>query len=283
MKLIQLLRQPLVHFLLIGVVIFGFFAAVDETPSVSSVREIVVTKDMVEQLAARFKSVHRRRPTSQELSGLVDNLIKEEVLVREATALSLDRNDTVIRRRLRQKMEFLTSSAVAALKPTDDQLRAYFKANAKQYTAPARIAFEQVYLGEAPAKDVIDQARSALKSGNYTPPDGVKKLLLLPASVPLSSQMAVDKVFGREFFKRLGDIDVGNWSKPVQSGYGIHLVRISKRVPASVIPFDAVRGGVQRDWLSAKAKEMAEGQYARMLARYQVNRPDLSAIKVYRP
>lgn len=138
MNLTELIRQPLLHFLLIGAAIFALFAALDDSPTVSSTKEIIITSELAEQLAGRFASVKRRPPTARELAGLVDDFIKEEVLVREATALSLDTNDAVIRRRLRQKMEFLTSSAVAALKPTDEQLATYFKANSKRYTSALR-------------------------------------------------------------------------------------------------------------------------------------------------
>ena len=278
----ELLRQPLIHFLLIGGAIFALFAAIDDAPSEAMTKEIIITNQMADQLAARFERVRRRRPTARELAGLVDDLIKEEVLAREATALSLDANDTVIRRRLRQKMEFLTSSAVAALKPSDEELSSYFKANAKRYASTVKVAFEQIYLGEAPNANDINTARTSLIAGTYQPPEGAKPLLLLPATLPLSPKIAIDKVFGTGFFDKVEGLDADVWSGAVRSGYGVHLVRVKKRVPARVPPFESVRDAVQRDWLSVKAQEMAEAQYARMLARYSVKRPDLSAVEVER-
>jgi hypothetical protein len=277
-RLFALFRQPLVHFLLIGAAIFGVFAALDDSSSAPSLQEIVVTTEKAEQLAAQFQSVWRRPPTGQELNSLVDDFIREEVLVREATALSLDLNDAVIRRRLRQKMEFLTDSAAGALKPSDEQLRAYFDANAERYSSDARIAFDQIFVGEAPSVEEIEQVRNVLTpEADHTL---VGARTLLPPSLPMSLRSSVDGTFGRGFFDQLTEIEAGAWSNPVRSGYGIHIVRITERSDARILDFESVRDAVLRDWTKDKASEIAEAYYARMLERYSVSRPDISSIGV---
>ena len=278
-RLSALFRQPLVHFLLIGAAIFGVFAALDDSsPSAPSLQEIVVTTEKAEQLAAQFQSVWRKPPTGQELNSLVDDFIREEVLVREATALSLDLNDVVIRRRLRQKMEFLTDSAAAALKPSDEQLRAYFDANAERYSSDARIAFDQIFVGEAPSVEKIEQVRNVLTPETDHTLVGARTLL--PPSLPMSPESSVDGTFGRGFFDQLTEIEAGAWSNPVRSGYGIHIVRITERSDARILDFESVRDAVLRDWTKDKASGIAEAYYARMLERYSVSRPDLSSIGV---
>ena len=160
-----ILRQPLVHFLLIGFAIFGLFAVVNERDVTPTIQEIVVTKDLVSQLAARFEKVWRRQPNKEELDRLIDNHIREEILVREAAALSLDRNDTVIRRRLAQKMDFLTQSAAGAIEPTDEELKAYFDANREKYASKAAVAFDQVFIGTNPDATRSEQLRLDLAGG----------------------------------------------------------------------------------------------------------------------
>ena len=215
-RLSALFRQPLVHFLLIGAAIFGLFAALDDSPSAPSLQEIVVTTEKAEQLAAQFQSVWRRPPTGQELNSLVDDFIREEVLVREATALSLDLNDAVIRRRLRQKMEFLTDSAAGALKPADDELRSYFDANSGRYSSGTRVAFDQVFVGDAPGAEEIEQVRIALKTEADHTLIGARTLL--PPSLPMAPRSSVDGTFGRGFFDQLTEVETGVWSGPVRSG-----------------------------------------------------------------
>lgn len=271
------LRQPLVHFLVAGAAIFGLFAALDDTQSGTAQQEIIVTSEKAEQLAAGFQSVWRRAPTDQELSGLIDDFIREEVLVREATALSLDRNDTVIRRRLRQKMEFLTDSAAGALEPSDDELLAFFDENRERYASETEIAFDQVYVGADPSADDIDEVREALEA--KTEHTLIGEPTLLPASLGKSAEVSVDGTFGRGFFEQLTTLDVNGWDGPIQSGYGAHIVRITERADGGTLPFETVRDDVLRDWTKAKADEIAEEQMARMLERYEITRPDVVSLE----
>jgi hypothetical protein len=175
-------------------------------------------------------------------------------------------------------MEFLTDSAAAALKPSDDQLRAYFDANAERYSSDTRIAFNQVFVGEAPSVEEIEQVRNVLTPETDYALVGARTLL--PPSLPMSPESSVDGTFGRGFFEQLTEVEAGVWSGPVRSGYGVHIVRITERLDARILDFETVRDAVLRDWTKDKASEIAEAYYARMLARYSVSRPDLSSINV---
>ena len=270
--LTAILREPLLHFLVIGAAIFAAFALVDDAPAGPERQQIVITKERVEQLSSGYQSVWRRPPTESELTALVDDYIREEVLVREATALALDRNDAVIRRRLRQKMEFLTESAASAQAPAEEELRTYFDANADNYAVGARIGFDQVFLGENPTEEQVGHALDAVKAATDHALAGERTLL--PPSVPLSHAVAIDGAFGRGFFEQLKSVEGADWSGPVRSGYGLHLVRITGRSNAEVPPLDAVRDDVLRDWRKNKASELAEAHFERILADYTIVRAD---------
>jgi hypothetical protein len=267
--LTRLLREPLLHFFAFGGLIFLLFAAVNDTPEAPT-DVIVVTPGRIAQLAAGFNSVWKRMPTDDELDVLIDEDVREEVYYREALALGLDRNDAVVRRRLRQKMEFLMDSGADLLDPTDGELEAYLGANQQTFRRGPRLALEQIYLGEAPAPDRITRSLGALQSDPATDPSTLGERSLLPAQLGLSPPNAIDGVFGQGFFERLAELPSGAWAGPVVSAYGVHLVRILDTLPARTPPLEEVREAVLRDWKAAKALEIRELHYARLRERFVV-------------
>ena len=265
----RLLREPLLHFLAIGGLIFLLFAAVDDT-RLAPTDVIVITPERIDQLAAGFNSVWMRMPTDDELDALIDGDVREEIYYREALALGLDRNDAMVRRRLRQKMEFLTDTGADLLEPAAGELEAYLLANEQTFRRGPRLAFEQVYLGETPAPETITRSLNALRSEPATDPSALGERTLLPAQLGLSPPNAIDGVFGKGFFERLAEISLGEWAGPVKSAYGVHLVRILDSLPARMPPLEEVRDAVLRDWKAAKALEIRELHYARLRQRYVV-------------
>ena len=268
-RLSRLLREPLLHFLAIGGLIFLLFGAVAE-PGPGPTDTIVVGPEHIEQLATRFQSVWQRPPTDDELRNIVDEFVREEIYYREALLLGLDRNDTVVRRRLRQKMEFLTDTAADLLEPAAGDLVAYLAANEQTYRSGPQLAFEQIYLGETPGPDSVTLSLSALRSDPVTEPSSLGESTLLPARFDLSPPNAIDGVFGQGFFERLAERPPGMWAGPVESAYGVHLVRILDSLPARMPPLEEVRDAVLRDWKAAKALEIRELHYARLRERYVV-------------
>ncbi len=268
MKLIaRLLREPLLHFLAIGGLIFLLFGAAGGPGPTDT---IVVGPGRIEQLATGFQAVWRRPPTDDELGAMIDDFVREEVYYREALALGLDRNDTVVRRRLRQKMEFLTDTAADLLEPAAGELKAYLAANEHTYRIGPRLAFEQIYLGETPTPDSVSLTLSALESDSVATRSELGKPTLLPTRLGLSPEGAIDGVFGRGFAERLAELPPGAWAGPVTSAYGVHLVRILDSLPGRTPPLEEVRDAVMRDWKEAKAKEIRERHYARLRQRYEV-------------
>jgi len=268
----RLLREPLVHFLAVGALLFVIYAGVSG-PAPEPVNAIVVNPGQVERLAAGFQRVWRRPPTDDELRALVDDFVREEVYYREALALGLDRDDAVIRRRLRQKMEFLTDSGADLIEARPDALEAYLAAHEEDYRVPPRLALEQIYLGEAPPKERVESVLQALQTEREEDPWKIGERTLLPARMPLSAPDTIDGVFGKGFFERLQRLPVGQWAGPVESGYGVHVVRITESVPARRPALEDVHDAVLRDWKSAKARELREQLYARLRERYDVTLP----------
>jgi len=265
----RLLREPILHFLAIGGLIFLVFAALDDRQEPTA-DVIEVTPERIDQLAAGYRSVWKRMPTADELDALIEAYIQEEVYYREALALGLDRDDTVVRRRLRQKLEFITDTGADLLKPAAGELEAYFAANEPTYQRRSHMAFEQVYLGENPDSKSVSRALRALTSEPDTDRAAFAKRTLLPANLELSPPAAIDSVFGQGFFARLSNLAPGVWAGPVASGYGMHLVRVLEHRPGLIPPLEVVRETVLRGWKAAKAKEIRKLHYDRLRARYVV-------------
>lgn len=259
--LMRLLREPLLHFLAIGGLIFLLFAAVDDTRDAPT-DVIVVMPERIDQLAAGFSSVWKRMPTDDELDALIEEDVRAEVYYREALALGLDRNDTIVRRRLRQKMEFLIDTGAYLQDLSAGELEAYFAANEQTYRREPRLAFEQVYLGETPGAETITRALSALRSDPATGPSTLGERTLLPAQLGLSPPNAIDGVFGKGFFDLVAKLPPRVWTGPVVSAYGVHFVRVLDNLPARTPPLEEVRDAVLKDWKEMKAQEIREKDYA---------------------
>ena len=205
-----------------------------------------------------------------ELDALIDEFVREEVYYREALALGLDRNDAVVRRRMRLKMEFLMDSSANLLDPVTGELEAYFAANEGFYRLEPRLAFEQVYLGENTSPEMIADALNVLRSNSATDPLALGERSLLPAQLGLSSADVVFGVFGKGFFEQLAQLRPRVWTGPVRSTYGVHLVRILDSLPGRTPRLEEVRKEVLRDWKMAKASEIHDRDYAERRARFVI-------------
>jgi PPIC-type PPIASE domain len=270
------LREPLLHFLVIGVVLFGLYASMasgrrDAGP-VS--RDVVVTQGRIRSLAETFARQWNRAPSQEELDGLVAAFVREEVLMREAQALGLDRDDTIVRRRLAQKMEFLTEDLLAAAEPAEDTLRAYLASHPERFTEDYRVTFSQIFLDPAARGGSLEQDASKLLRRLNEPgapdPASLGDSRMLEAHYENLPRRDVEAQFGAEFAAALEGVSEGRWLGPLPSGYGVHLVRVEARAPSSLPPFDVVREDVAREWSAAKRLELREAQYRALLERYRV-------------
>lgn len=272
----KIVREPLVHFVLIGAAVFGLYAlvAVDEQGGARDT--IVVSEGRVQQLAQVFARTWQRQPTPDELRGLVDSYVKEEVYYREALKLGLDRDDTLIRRRMQQKMEFVTEPSDELLQPDDDVLQAYLDVHRPDFRVEPRFAFEQVFLnphrpGEA-ARVRAEDTLTILKASEDIPPD-VGDPTLLPGEMPLSPLGGIARNFGDSFAANLTDLPENEWAGPIKSAYGLHLVRVTKRVDGYDPSLDEVRDAVVQKWRTEKRNAFQAQTYDDLLAKYDVVLP----------
>ncbi len=265
----RFLREPLLHFIAIGGLFFLIYTAVNDIGD-NPTDTIFITPERIGRIATGFKRVWNRRPTAEELDNLIKEEIRSEVYYRDALALGLDKNDAVVRRRLRQKMEFLTDTGIYLQEPSPGDLETYFAANEQAYRSQSRLAFEQIYLGESPPEVTVSQTMKKLRSEPTIDPSTLGQRTLLPAQLKLSPPAAIDSVFGKGFYRRIAELAPGEWVGPVTSVYGIHLIRTLDGRPARLPPLEEVRDAVLQDWKSAKANQNREQDYANRRSRYIV-------------
>lgn len=264
----RLLREPLVHFLLGGALLFALYGS----PPATGPERIVVDGARIEQLVLGFTRVWQRPPTADELAGLVDDFVREEVYYREALAMGLDRDDTIVRRRMRQKLEFLSEDLAALETPDDATLEAWLAEHADAYRIEPRAALAQVYVSrERHGEDTEATARrwlAALRSGEAA--DTLGDASLLPETLPLSSAREIARHFGDAFAASVLELAPGEWEGPVASAFGLHLVRVESREPGRAPSLDEVRSAVERDWASAEREKANEAFYQALRGRYEV-------------
>jgi hypothetical protein len=268
----RLLKEPLVHFLALALAVFAIYGIVN-TSEAEKPDRIVITGPKIEQIAGLFAKAWQRPPTIAELKDFIDDYVKEEILVREALALGLDKDDTVIRRRLRLKMEFLSDAESEALSPTDAELEAYLRANSGKFEIDPKIAFRQIYLNPARRGGKLDQDAASIIEvllSNAADPSALGDSTLLPSELPVTSKTAIGEIFGREFAEALRNATPGQWTGPVKSAFGFHIVRVTEYRAGRIPALDEVRGAVAREWANEKRKARQDAHFNELLKRYQV-------------
>ena len=274
----KLLHEPLVHFLVLGLLVFAGFKFTSRNEA-GEPGKIVVTQAQVESLVTGFTRTWQRPPTNLELEGLVREYIREEVSTREALALGLDKDDSVIRRRLRQKLEFVSDSVASQADPDDEALQKYLEAHAESFRGQRQFTFSQVYLdpqkhGENLSRDVNQLLAQLRLAGGQPDLSKLGDSLLLEQDFAAVSVGEVSKQFGEKFAAKLVELPVGEWSGPIESGYGLHLVIVNDRKDGSLPALADVRETVKRDWVNAQRSETNEKFYQALLKRYTVTIED---------
>jgi len=270
----RLLREPLVQFLLLGALLFVYFEWKGGGSGPGSTR-ISITPGLVEHLASGFARTWQRPPTDVELKGLIDDHVKEEIATREAVAMGLDRDDTIIRRRLRQKLEFLVEDAVDQVPPTDAELQAWLEKSPEVFRAESRVALRQVYVSTerrgASARAEAEKLLARLQAaGPDAKVDALGDASMLPRELPLGPLSEVTRAFGAEFAARVDALPPGQWTGPVESPYGLHLVLVSERVAPAPPALVDVRPVVERELLAERRRTQLQALYERLLAKYTV-------------
>lgn len=263
-----ILREPLLHFIVIGGLLFVAFGILNPGPADTPDRIVVSAVD-IEVLEQAYQNRWRRPPNETERDAIIASFVRQEILVREAQALGLDRNDTVIRQRLQQKMDFLLASGANAILPTDEELETFITENPDRFEAPAQAAFQQIYLGQTATNEAVTQALEKLNAGADF--NEVGERTLLPMDVKLNALPAIHGIFGGDLALSLQVQPEGVWSGPVQSGYGLHLVRVTEKRAAQLPTLSVIRDKVETEWRTLRAEEMSEAIYKELRQQYVVD------------
>jgi len=268
-------REPLLHFILLGSLLFALDAFLREREVEAGAGDIVVSEGRIENLAALFAKTWQRPPSAAELGSLVDDYVLEEALYREGLELGVDRDDAVIRRRVRQKMEFVVGDVVELAEPSEEQLEAWLAEHPESYERPERFTFRQVFLSRdkrgAALRSDADHVLAVLASlSAEVDPTGLGDPTLLEHAFGDSAADSVAASFGPSFLSDLARAPTGAWSGPIESPFGLHLVFVDARDGGRLPSLDEVRDAVARDWSYARRAEASEQLYETILARYQV-------------
>jgi peptidyl-prolyl cis-trans isomerase C len=267
----RLLKDPLVHFLAIGVLLFAISAWRGETVGTGRER-IVITAAQVEQARTAAAALQGREPTTEELTALIEPTIRDEVFYREALALGLDVNDDEVRRRLIEKMSYLTQGLADPEPSSADELREFYDSSPDLFTVPVLVSFDQVFFSPAERGAAVEAdaaaGLAALRSGRAPTEVGDRTPLREAYDDAPREQVAV--LFGEELAEALFSGPPGEWAGPYRSDFGLHLVRLRDRSAARLPPYEEIAGRVAEEFAAARRREADARSYREMRDRYEV-------------
>jgi parvulin-like peptidyl-prolyl isomerase len=261
-----LLKEPVLHFLLIGLLLFAAYGWL--APADKSGARIVVTQPMVEAMALEYRTRWSRPPTEQELAALLDAYVRDEIFYREGVAQGLDRDDPVIKRRVRQKLEVIAEEQLARDAASDADLAAYLEKNAARFSRPGTVSFEQIYFAATTPAAQVEAARAAAMRGGD--PARLGQPTMLPSAAQNAPLDLAARDFGREFVAEFEKLPLDTWAGPVPSAFGQHLVRVTARTPALTPPLAEVRAAVAREWENERRVSSLAENYKALRGRYEV-------------
>jgi hypothetical protein len=271
----KLIKEPLIHFLILGALLFALNNVVGDSSSTDADNSIVISDPEVEWMQSTWNKKWGRQPTEDELQGLIEAYVREEVLYREGLAMGLDEDDTIIRRRLATKMEFLAKDIGQIVEPTEEELNEYFKANIDRYMEPSMISFSHIYFNLDNRENALGDAQTVLeklqKNEMVSAEDWqMGDPFMLHYDYGLKTQAEVMQLFGSTFSDTVFEITPGGWQGPVQSGYGIHLVYIKDVVASREPLFDEVRDKVKNDLVSQRRTDSFDAFYKSLRDKYDI-------------
>lgn len=279
MKL-RLLHEPLMHFVLIGLALFAVYGYLHRGRSGGeSSNQIILTIDDLRQMDVYFVSQWHRQPTPEEFLAMVEDRIREEVLYREALAMGLDKDDTIVKRRMAQKMQFLAEDVASAYEPTTAELKVWYEKNFDMFALPDRISFRHLYFShDDRGQRTHDDAVKALGKIAGEPEDS--KLAASLADQFMFQDYYADrtteqlaKEFGPQFTTAVSKLKSGSWQGPIESGYGWHLVFIDSVIPGRTPDFEEIGPDVKTAWLGEQKQKAWKKTYEEMRAKYEVLLP----------
>jgi peptidyl-prolyl cis-trans isomerase C len=280
------LREPLVQFLIIGVALFLINGALNHgTSQPGSSYQIALTIDDLRQLQSTFAAQWQRAPSPEEMRGLVESRVQQEVLYREALMLGLDKDDIIIKRRLAQKMQFLAEDVAGTHEPTTAELKAWYGKNSDRFALSGRFSFRHLYFSpDSRGERAHDDAMNALaKIGGEA--EGLKTAATLADRFIFQDYYAdrtpeeLEKEFGTQFASAIPKLRPRSWQGPVESGYGWHLVFVDSVVPGRIPVFEEVEPDVKTAWLADQKQHGWQKAYEQMRAKYTAHLPGAAELQ----
>ena len=270
----KFLREPLFHFLFIGLGFFLLFSQLNPTEEVKGAKNIVITQSKIDAMTASFLRERGRTPIANEIQNLIESEIREELLYREAMALGLDKDDGLIRRRLAQKMKYLFNDLSVVNKASEEELKEFVSAHPEKFMKPATISFAQIYFD--PSKHETTLVKDAnvllekLRISSIKESHELGDRSLLPYDFRNKRKIDIDSMFGKEFTKQAFSSPTNTWEGPFESAYGVHLIYIHERREGHVPPLADIRDHVEREWTSLKQQEANEIFYQSLYQSYNI-------------
>lgn len=273
----RVLQEPLVHFLLAGLFLCAAASLFERSTGASTGKgRIQVSAPEIQRLCDVWTRQRGRTPNPKEMQNLVDEYVREEILYREALSAGLDKDDTIVRRRLVEKMEFL-SQEFASAPPSEQELGTYFQANREHFRIPAEIAFSHIYFSvskrglnaETHAKLALVAASSKKISASKL--SSLGDAFMLQNEYPLETEQQIKELFGSEFAAKLFQLEPGKWSGPLRSGYGFHLVLVQQKLSSRIPELAEVRNQVLSEFQNRRLQKASDDFYAEVRRRYQVD------------
>lgn len=275
----RLLREPLLHFMVIGTFLFVAYWYLESDSQAESATEITLSLEELAQLNMLHESQWRRPPTPEEFSALVEDKIRQEVLYREALTLGLDKNDEIVKRRMAQKMQFIAEDVAAAEEPTTEELRAWYAENSDRFLMAKRVSFRHLYFSpDSRGEQAYDDAVRALAKLDGQPVDSelaatLADRFLYQDYYADQGSVGLAKEFGPQFAMAVGELEPGSWQGPIESGYGWHLVYVDSVVPGRVPAFEEIERDIKTAWLGIQKEVAWRKAYEEMRAKYTLRLP----------
>jgi hypothetical protein len=266
----KLIREPIVLFIIIGLALYIIQASVFNSDP-SSRKQITITSDQLMQLESGFSKTRMRPPTQSELEGLIADHIRNEVLYREALAMGLAENDQVIRSRLRLKLELLMDNMASVNVPSQPMLESFLQENADDFKEDYQVSFIQVFVNPEEHTDpqvVAENLLTQLQVGAN--PEDLGDRTMMGYAFHEYSQTDVARRFGTQFASQVSQGETGQWSGPVNSSIGLHLIRIDFYQEGTLPELSDIRKSVEREWMVKQKSEVKAAAYEKLLEGYDI-------------
>ena len=259
------LKEPLLHFIVIGALLFLLYSLLNP---VQKENEITIDEGLINEIVAKWELQRNRQPTLEELTGLVNEFVEQEVLYQEALEMNLDHNDEIVKRRLAQKMEFISDGLAESLQPTEDILKKYFEDNKDNYSKDPVYTISHVYFSQDKRSDALRDAQNAL---NLESMEGLGDPISLPKTYTNASAFAISRDYGTSFANNLDSLEIGKWTGPINSGLGVHLVFIKEKKVGGFYIFEEVKDKVIVDYNFEASNDFKKELISSLLKSYTFN------------